>query len=52
MNVLKKLSNFFGRNMAVIVIAVAALSLFVPNAVSFIKTSYVNSLLGIVMFRS
>ena len=50
MNVLKKLSNFFGRNMAVIVIAVAALSLFVPNAVSFIKTSYVNSLLGIVMF--
>ena len=50
MNVLKKLSNFFGRNMAVIVIAVAALSLFVPHAVSFIKTSYVNSLLGIVMF--
>ncbi len=50
MNALKKLSNFFGRNMAVIVIAVAALSLFVPRAVSFIKTSYVNSLLGIVMF--
>lgn len=50
MNALKKLSNFFGRNMAVIVIAVAALSLFVPQAVSFIKTSYVNTLLGIVMF--
>ena len=50
MNALKKLSNFFGRNMAVIVIAVAALSLFVPRAVSFIKTSYVNSLRGIVMF--
>ena len=50
MNVLKKLSNFVGQNMAVIVIAVAALALFAPGAVSFIKTSYVNTLLGIVMF--
>lgn len=50
MNALKKLSNFFGQNMAVIVIAIAALSLFAPGTVSFIKTSYVNTLLGIVMF--
>lgn len=50
MNVLKKLSNLFGQNMAVIVIAVAALALFAPGSVSFIKTSYVNTLLGIVMF--
>lgn len=50
MNVLKKISNFFGQNMAIIVIAVAALALFAPGSVSFIKTSYVNTLLGIVMF--
>lgn len=50
MNALKKLSNLFGRYMAVIVIAVAALALFAPQSVSFIKTSYVNTLLGIVMF--
>ena len=36
--------------MAVIVIVVAALALFAPDTVSFIKTSYVNTLLGIVMF--
>lgn len=50
MKALKKLSNFFGQNMAFIVIAVAALALFAPGSVSFIKTSYVNPLLGIVMF--
>ncbi len=36
--------------MAIIVIAMALLALFMPNAVSFLKTSYVNTLLGIVMF--
>jgi BASS family bile acid:Na+ symporter len=36
--------------MAIIVILVAALALFAPQTVSFIKTSYVNTLLGIVMF--
>ena len=50
MNALKKLSNLFGRYMAIIVIAVAALALLAPGTVSFIKTSYVNTLLGIVMF--
>ena len=37
--------------MAVIVIAMAALSLFVPDVVgAVLKTSYINTLLGIVMF--
>ena len=50
MKALEKISNLVGKYMAVIVLAVAALALFVPSAVSFIKTSYVNTLLGIVMF--
>ena len=50
MKALKKISDFFSKYMAIIVIAVAALALFAPNTVSFIKTSYVNTLLGIVMF--
>ena len=36
--------------MALIVIAMAVLALLLPGAVSFIKTSYINTLLGIVMF--
>lgn len=50
MKILKNISNFFGKNMAIIVLIVAALSLFIPKSVSFIKTSYVNYLLMIVMF--
>lgn len=50
MKTLEKVSDFVGKYMAVIVIAVAALALLAPNTVSFIKTSYVNYLLGIVMF--
>lgn len=50
MKALVKVSNFVGKYMAYIVIAVAALALFAPNSVSFIKTTYVNPLLGIVMF--
>lgn len=50
MKFLEKLSDFVGKYMAVFVILVAALALFVPNSVSWIKTSYVNTLLGIVMF--
>lgn len=47
---LEKVSDFVGKYMAVLVLAVAALALFAPATVSFIKTSYVNTLLGIVMF--
>lgn len=50
MKALEKLSDLVGRYMAYIVIAVAALALFAPSTVRFIKTSYVNTLLGIVMF--
>lgn len=50
MKFLEKLSDLVGKYMALIVLAAAALALFVPEAVSFIKTSYVNTLLGIVMF--
>ncbi len=50
MEALKKITHFVSKYMALIVIAVAALALFAPNTVSFIKTSYVNTLLGIVMF--
>lgn len=50
MEILKKLSVFFSRHMSVTVICMAVLALLKPEAVSFIKTSYVNTLLGIVMF--
>ena len=50
MEALKKVTNFFSKNMALIVIAVAAVALFSPQTVSFLKTSYVNPLLGVVMF--
>ena len=50
MKFLEKLSDFVRKYMAAFVILIAALALFVPNSVSWIKTSYVNTLLGIVMF--
>lgn len=50
MKTLEKISDFVGKYMAFFVIAIAALALFAPQTVSFIKTSYVSLLLGIVMF--
>ena len=50
MRVLEKLSDFVSKWMALIVILVAAISLFFPSSVSFIKTAWINTLLGIVMF--
>lgn len=50
MEFLKKVSRFAGKYMAFIVLVIAALALFVPSSLSWIKTSYVNTLLGIVMF--
>ena len=50
LEILRKITRFFSTYMALIVIAMAALALFVPSSVSFIKTSYVNTLLGVVMF--
>jgi bile acid:Na+ symporter, BASS family len=50
MRVLEKISDFVSSHMAAIVLVMALLALLAPGAVSFIKTDYVNTLLGIVMF--
>ncbi|MDD3367685.1 MAG: bile acid:sodium symporter family protein [Lachnospiraceae bacterium] len=50
MKVLEKISDFFGKFMAVIVLVVAALALFTPATCLWIQTSWVNYLLMIVMF--
>ena len=50
MEFLEKVSAFFGKWMALIVIAVAALALFAPQTCLWVKTSWINWLLGIVMF--
>ena len=47
---MKKISEFIGKFMAVIVLAVAALALFVPQSCLWIQTGWVNYLLMIVMF--
>ena len=50
MRVLTKISEGFGRFMALIVLAVAALALFVPKSCLWIDTSWVNYLLMVIMF--
>ena len=50
MSVLEKIGNFFGKFMAVIVLAVAALSLFAPSTTLWVQTKWVNYLLMVVMF--
>ena len=50
MKLLEKISEGFGKYMAFIVLAVAALALFVPSSSLWINTSWVNYLLMIVMF--
>ena len=45
MHVLEKISEFVGRWMAVVVLAIAALSLFVPKSTLWIELSWVNYLL-------
>ena len=47
---LEKIAAVVSKFMALIVIAVAALALFVPQSCSWIKTSSVNWLLAVVMF--
>ncbi len=47
---MKRINGFVGRYMAVIVLAVAALALFVPASCLWIQTSWVNWLLMVVMF--
>jgi bile acid:Na+ symporter, BASS family len=50
METLKKISKFVSKYMALIVIIFALIALIFPDNVSFVKTSYVNTLLGVVMF--
>ena len=50
MKTLEKVSDFVGKYMAVIVIVVAALALLFPGPFSVVKTAWVTTLLGIVMF--
>lgn len=50
MKFLEKLSDFVGKYMAFIVVVVAAAALFVPAALIWIKTSWITTLLMIVMF--
>ena len=50
MKTLEKVSDFVGKYMAAIVIVVAALALLFPGPFSVVKTAWVNTLLGIVMF--
>ena len=47
---MKKISDFVGRYMAVIILAVAALALFVPQTCLWIQISWINYLLMVVMF--
>ena len=50
MKVIEKISEFFGKYMALIVLAAAALALFVPQSSLWIDTSWINYLLMVVMF--
>ena len=47
---MKKISEFIGKYMAVIVLVIAALALLVPGTCLWIQTSWINYLLMIVMF--
>lgn len=50
MKQLEKISAFFGKYMAFIVLAIAGLSLFAPKATLWIRTGWINYLLMLVMF--
>ena len=49
MKLLEKISALAGKYMAVIVLAVTALSLRAPPALTWVKTTWVNPLLMVVM---
>ncbi len=50
MNLLKNINDFLGKFMAIIVLAIAAVSLFFPQSGMWIKLSWINYLLMIIMF--
>ncbi|MBO4603011.1 MAG: bile acid:sodium symporter family protein, partial [Salinivirgaceae bacterium] len=47
---LLKISTFIAKYMAALVLAAAVVALFVPASFSWVKTSSINYLLGVVMF--
>ncbi len=47
---MKRISDFVGKYMAWIVLAIAALALFLPGTCLWIQTKWINYLLMIVMF--
>ena len=50
MKILEKISSFFGRYMALVVLAVAALALLKPETCLWIDTAWINYLLMVIMF--
>ena len=50
MNFLRKVSEAFGRYMAVIVVVVTLLALLVPESSLWIQTGWITPLLMIIMF--
>lgn len=50
MKTAEKISDFFGKYMAVIVLVIASAALFIPKTCLWIQTGWVNYLLMIVMF--
>lgn len=50
MKKLEKFSSYIGKYMSIIVIIIALIALLSPRTLSWVKTSWVNTLLGIVMF--
>jgi len=50
MKILEKVSDCLGKYMAFIVLAIAAISLFLPKTMLWISTSWINYLLMLVMF--
>lgn len=50
MRFIEKFSDFIGKNIAFVVVIGAAIALFKPSSVEFIKTTYVGPMLGIIIF--
>ena len=47
---MKKFSQWFAKNIAIIILFISLVALFMPKSFSWIPTSSINPLLGIVMF--
>ena len=47
---MKKVSDFIGKYMAIIVVIVAAIALFVPKSSTWIQMTWINYLLMVIMF--